>query len=83
MFLVNLKILTKSNANSFIIVESILNSCVTGLINYKFQLKLCIIQSYIFINKINFIIDLNKFVYIYLLKYEYSNLRVNFQIYKY
>lgn len=76
MVLVDLKIQTKSNTNDFIILEFILKSCVIGLINYKVQFKSNVIQSYIFINKIDFIVDLNKSVYIYLLKYKYSNLRV-------
>ena len=64
----DLKIRTKYSVIGFMIFKSILKSCVIGLMIHKFYIKSSVIQWYGFINKFDFIMDLNGFVWIFLLK---------------
>ena len=66
--LMDLKIRTKSSVISSMIFKYILKLCVIGLVIYKLYIKSNVIQSYGFTNKFDFIIDLNEFVWIFLLK---------------
>ena len=50
------------------IFKYVLKSCVIGLVIHKFYIKSSVIQSYGFTNKFDFIMDLNGFVWIFLLK---------------
>ena len=64
----DLKIRTKSTVIGSIIFKSILKSCVISLMIHKFYIKSSVIQFYGFTNKFDFIMDLNGFVWIFLLK---------------
>ena len=64
----NLKIRTKSSVIGSMIFKSVLKSYVIGLMIHKFYIKLSVIQSYEFTNKFDFIMDLNGFFWIFLLK---------------
>ena len=66
--LMDLKIRIKSSVIGFIIFKSILKSCVISLMIHKFYIKSSVIQLYGFTNKFDFIMDLNEFVWIFLLK---------------
>ena len=66
--LMDLKIRTKSSVIGSMIFKSVLESCVIGLMIHKFYIKSSVIQSYRFTNIFDFIMDLNGFVWIFLLK---------------
>ena len=64
----DLKIRTKSNVIGFMILKYVLKSCVIGLMIHKFSIKSSVIQSYEFTNIFDFIMNLNGFFWIFLLK---------------
>ena len=64
----DLKIWTKFSVIGSVILKFVLKSCVIDLIIHKFYIKSSVIQSYGFNNIFNFIMDLNEFVWIFLLK---------------
>ena len=63
--LMDLKIRTKSSVIGSMIFKYVLKSGVIDLMIHKFYIKTSVIQSYEFTNKFNFIIDLNRFVWIF------------------
>ena len=63
--LMDLKIRTKSSVISSVIFKSVLKSGVIGLMIHKFYNKSSVIQSYGFTNIFDFIMDLNRFVWIF------------------
>ena len=65
LFFSHLKIRTISSVIGSVIFKSVLKSCVIGLIIHKFYIKSSVIQSYGFTNIFDFIIDLNRFVWIF------------------
>ena len=64
----DLEIRIKSSVIGSMILKYVLKSCVIGLMIHKFYIKSNVIQSYGFTNKFDFIMDLNGFVWIFLLK---------------
>ena len=64
----DLKIRTKSSVIGSMIFKSVLKSCVISLMIHKFNIKSSVIQSYGFTNIFDFIIYLNRFFWIFLLK---------------
>ena len=73
--LIGLKIRTKSSVIGFMIFNSLLKSCVISLMIHKFYIKSSVIQSYGFTNKFDFIMDLNKFVWIFFVKNTKTQIR--------
>ena len=61
----DLKIQIKSSVIDFMIFKSLLKSCVISLMIHKFCIKSSVIQSYGFTNIFDFIMDLNRFVWIF------------------
>ena len=64
----HLKIGTKSSVIGSMIFKYVLNSYVIGLMIHKFHIKSSVIQLYGFTNKFYSIMNLNGFVWIFLLK---------------
>ena len=64
----DLKIRTKCSVIDSMIFKSVLKSCVIGLMIHKFYIKSSVIQSYGLTNIFDFIMDLNEFVWTFLLK---------------
>ena len=60
--LMNLKIRTKSSVIGSVIFKSLLKSGIIGLMIHEFYIKTSVIQSYVFTNIFDFIMDLNRFV---------------------